>query len=130
VTFGPTGAGGRLATVHLESDGGIADVPIGGTGTAPPAEAAAQTPTDTPADDGPDEVVDIAVKPNPSCVVPRLTGKTLAAAKRALRKAHCRLGRVTRRVSKKRPGRVISQSRRPGRKLGNGAKVGVVLARR
>lgn len=131
VTFGPTGAGGRLATVHLVSDGGTADVPIGGTGTAPPAESAGQSPTDTPpVADGPDEVVDITVKPNPSCVVPRLRGKTLAAAKRALKKAHCAIGKITKRVSKKRPGRVISQSRKPGRKLGNGAKVGVVLARR
>lgn len=131
VTFGPTGAGGRLATVHLVSDGGTADVPIGGTGTAPPADAAGQAPTDTPpVADGPDEVVDVTVKPDPNCVVPRLTGKTLAAAKRALKKAHCAIGKVTKRVSKKRPGRVISQSRRPGRKLRNGAKVGVVLARR
>jgi hypothetical protein len=131
ITFGPTGTGGRLATVHLVSDGGTADVPIGGTGTAPVAEAAGQPQTETPpAGDGPDEVVDITVKPSPSCVVPRLRGKTLAAAKRALKKAHCAIGKVTKRVSKKRPGRVISQSRRPGRKLRNGAKVGVVLARR
>ena len=131
VTFGPTGAGGRLATIHLVSDGGTADVPIGGTGTAPPADAAGQAPTDTPSPaDGPDEVVDVTVKPDPNCVVPRLTGKTLAAAKRALKKAHCAIGKVTKRASKKRPGRVISQSRRPGRKLRNGAKVGVVLARR
>ena len=129
ITFGPTGAGGRLAAIHLVSDGGTTDVPIGGTGTAP-ADTAGQAQTGTPsAEDAPDEVVDITVKPDPSCVVPRLRGKTLAAAKRALKKAHCAIGKVTKRASKKRPGRVISQSRRPGRKLRNGAKVGVVLAR-
>jgi hypothetical protein len=35
------------------------------------------------------------------CKAPRLKGKTLRAAKRALRRAHCRAGKVTRRRSRK-----------------------------
>jgi Subtilase family len=33
-------------------------------------------------------------KPRPRCIVPKLAGKTLAQAKRALAKAHCKLGKV------------------------------------
>lgn len=37
----------------------------------------------------------------PPCKVPRLAGKTLAAAERALRKAHCGVGKITRKQSKR-----------------------------
>jgi hypothetical protein len=49
------------------------------------------------------------------CVVPRLKGKTLRAAKKALSRAHCALGKVRRAYSSKvRKGRVISQRPGPG----------------
>lgn len=47
------------------------------------------------------------------CYVPRMTGKTVAQARRELRHSHCRSGRVSHAFSKRiRKGRVISQ--RPG----------------
>lgn len=66
-----------------------------------------------------------------TCVVPSLRGRSLNAAKRALRRAECRLGRV------RKPARaahgpliVIRQSQPRGRKLAAGAAVGVTLAAR
>jgi uncharacterized delta-60 repeat protein len=64
------------------------------------------------------------------CIVPKLKGKTLRAAKRAIRKAHCSVGRVTRvfsaRVSK---GRVITPKPGPGKKLAPGAKVRLTVSK-
>jgi subtilisin family serine protease len=60
------------------------------------------------------------------CVVPKLRGKTVPQARRALAKAHCSLGHVKRRGQ----GRIVSQSPRAGRKVAAGARVAVVLARR
>jgi Regulator of chromosome condensation (RCC1) repeat/PASTA domain len=48
------------------------------------------------------------------CVVPKLVGKKLAAAKRAIGKAHCAVGKVTKVSSKRvKKGRVISQKPKP-----------------
>jgi alpha-tubulin suppressor-like RCC1 family protein len=48
------------------------------------------------------------------CVVPKVTGKKLAAAKRAIGKAHCAVGKVTKVSSKRvKKGRVISQKPKP-----------------
>ena len=63
------------------------------------------------------------------CVVPRVVGETLAAAKAAIRRSHCRTGRVTRARSKTVPrGRVLSQRPAPGRRLANGARVNLVVS--
>jgi len=49
------------------------------------------------------------------CVVPKVKGKKLAAAKRVIRKAHCSVGKITKAFSKRvKKGRVISQKPRPG----------------
>jgi len=59
-----------------------------------------------------------------SCVVPKLKGKTLRAAKRAVRKAHCSVGKVKKTFSARmKKGRVISPKPRAGKRLGPGAKV-------
>ena len=64
------------------------------------------------------------------CVVPRLRGKTLAAARTALARAHCRLGAVRRAYSLTvRRGRVIRQAPRAGARSLQGARVAVVLSR-
>jgi len=65
----------------------------------------------------------------PVCVVPKLKGKTLRAAKRALGSAHCRSGKVTRKFSKVKKGRVISQRPRPGKHLPAGTKVSLALSK-
>jgi hypothetical protein len=66
----------------------------------------------------------------PVCAVPRVTGKRLAAAKLAIAQNHCRTGRVTYVSSRKTAkGRVISQSRRPGRTLPANTKIALVVSR-
>ncbi|HJR01551.1 MAG TPA: PASTA domain-containing protein, partial [Methylomirabilota bacterium] len=65
-----------------------------------------------------------------ACVVPRLKGKTLKAARKALRRAHCALGKVRRAYSSKvKRGRVVAQKPRPGARRRAGAKVALTLSR-
>lgn len=64
------------------------------------------------------------------CVVPRLKGATVAAARRRLTRTRCKLGRVRRAKSRKvKKGRVIKQTPRPGARLPEGGKVNVVVSR-
>jgi hypothetical protein len=63
------------------------------------------------------------------CVVPKLRGKTLAQAKRLLAKAHCKLGKVSRKPSSRvRVGRVLATRPKPGAKRAAGARIPVTLA--
>jgi hypothetical protein len=65
-----------------------------------------------------------------ACVVPRIVGRKLAAARRALVAAHCMAGKITRRKGNRtNRGRVISQSLPPGRRRPPGARVNVVVGR-
>jgi uncharacterized delta-60 repeat protein len=58
------------------------------------------------------------------CVVPKVKGKKLRAAKRAIRHAHCSVGKVTRVFSARvKKGRVISSKPKPGAKRPPGSKV-------
>jgi hypothetical protein len=61
----------------------------------------------------------------PSCVVPRLRGRRLAAARRRLRAAHCSAGRVRGRRGPR--ARVKGQSAKPGTVLPAGTAVNVRL---
>lgn len=64
------------------------------------------------------------------CVVPNLIGKTVARAKKLLAKAHCGVGKVTRRTAKKKlRGLVVSQSPRARTVKRAGSKVSVVIGR-
>jgi Divergent InlB B-repeat domain/PASTA domain len=66
----------------------------------------------------------------PLCVVPKLKGKTLRAAKLALTQAKCSVGKVTRAFSAQvRKGRVLAQKPRPGRKLAAGSKISLKLSK-
>jgi hypothetical protein len=65
----------------------------------------------------------------PRCVVPRLRGRTLPAARKALAAENCKIGRVTRAFSTVREGRVIRQSVVAGKSLPNGASVSLVVSR-
>ena len=72
----------------------------------------------------------VVVAPPVKCVVPRLRGKTLLGARRALRLRHCTLGHVGRAYSRRiRRGRILSQSASAGAHRPRGAKVGVVISR-
>ena len=65
----------------------------------------------------------------PVCLVPKVKGKKLAAAKRALTQAHCKAGKVTKKFSKVKKGRVISQRPKPGTNLAPDAKVNLVISK-
>lgn len=62
------------------------------------------------------------------CVVPKLKGTKLKAAKKKLKKAGCKVGKVAKEdgVSAK-TGKVVGQKPKPGKKLAPGAKVNVIL---
>jgi PASTA domain len=80
----------------------------------------------------PSDVVLPAATPPPvrRCIVPRLKGKTAAAAQRAIRRSGCATGTIRRGYSGSvRRGRVISQTPRPGVRLRYRAKVNFVLSR-
>jgi beta-lactam-binding protein with PASTA domain len=63
-------------------------------------------------------------------VVPKVVGMTLKKAKTRIVKAHCRVGRVTRRFSTlKERGKVLAQSPRRGRKLANGSRVNLTVGK-
>jgi hypothetical protein len=64
------------------------------------------------------------------CRVPKLRGKTLRAAGRALRRGHCRFGRLTHKRSHKgKRGRVLAQSPRAGTRRAAWARVKLTLRR-
>jgi hypothetical protein len=62
------------------------------------------------------------------CIVPAVKRKSLRAAKRALRRAHCAPGRVRRVRSRVRRGLVISQRPHPGARLREGGRVNLVVS--
>jgi hypothetical protein len=64
-----------------------------------------------------------------ACVVPKLTGRALASAKKLLAKAHCKLGKVTKKKSKGKVGVVVSQKPKAGSRLKAGSAIAVVLRR-
>jgi beta-lactam-binding protein with PASTA domain len=63
-------------------------------------------------------------------VVPKVKGKTLRAAKRAIKSHACSVGRIKHSTSwTVKKGHVISQKPRPGRRLKHGAKVNLVVSK-
>lgn len=65
-----------------------------------------------------------------ACTVPRVTGHTLSVAKRAIAKAHCRVGTVKKAHSAKvKRGKVVSERPRAGKKLAADSKVNLVLSK-
>jgi PASTA domain len=93
-----------------------------------PAAPIIVTPTGPPASSSPPTSGPPSA-PTPQCVVPRLGAKKLVAAKKALKKADCKLGRVTKlKGATAKTGLVVSQNPQTGKKLAAGAKVAVKLA--
>jgi hypothetical protein len=84
----------------------------------------------TKAEAGPAE--EKAPAPTSRCLVPWLKGKMLLAARRALAKAHCRLGKVSRPHHPHHGAllRVTRQSTRPGEQLPEGSEVALILGTR
>jgi hypothetical protein len=107
-------------------------------GVRVPPPAAGDTPTSTP-DTASTTVVGSPTTAPPTttaaavakCKVPKLRGRTLTSAKRLLRHAHCRLGKVTRKASARvRPGRVVASKPRAGSLRTRGARIAIALAKR
>jgi len=64
------------------------------------------------------------------CKVPKIKGKKLGAAEKALRRAHCKVGKVRRERSKTmRSGHVVSTTPRAGRALKAGTKVELFVSK-
>lgn len=64
----------------------------------------------------------------PDCVVPSLAGDTLAKARRSLKKAHCRLGKVVRSRGEHGGELVVRRQQFPSdKRLSGGTRVGVTL---
>ena len=61
------------------------------------------------------------------CVVPRLKGDSLATARNALSKAHCKLGKVSKSPGHHKPLLVTAQGPKTGKTLPNGAPIAVTL---
>lgn len=76
-------------------------------------------------DMGPSQTEGAPAPPPTLCSVPYLSGLTLKAARRQLRRSHCKLGEV--RGERSRGARVVRQFRKPGRELPAGTEVGVKL---
>lgn len=63
-----------------------------------------------------------------ACVVPKLRGATLKAAKSKLRRSDCKLGHVKKvHASRKQRGKVLQQQPKPGKVLAPGARVRIKL---
>jgi hypothetical protein len=64
------------------------------------------------------------------CVVPKLKGKTVRNAKRALGRAGCKLGKVSKRhATKKKQGKVLKQNTKPAKVLATGTKVNIIVGK-
>lgn len=75
-----------------------------------------------------EEMADAGAAPRiSSCIVPALRGDTLIAARRAIDKAHCRLGEVRKPRGSRGRLVVVSQTVRHGRKLAAGAVIAVTM---
>lgn len=64
------------------------------------------------------------------CAVPKLKGKKLKPAKRTLFRADCKVGKVKRRTSQKKAGKVLAQSPKPGKVLASGTKVNLTVGKK
>lgn len=112
-----------------------------GTGTGDPGtgdnSGGASNGVTPPADERPVTTPIAPVPANPApapavvkCVVPRLTGKSLKAAKAALAKAHCRIGKVKTKRVRGKVGKVVTQGAKPGKLLARNTKIALLIGRR
>ena len=73
--------------------------------------------------------VQSSAPPVKACIVPKLKGRTVKAARSALKKAHCKAGKVSKKFSKVKKGRVISSKPGAGKHKSAGAKVNLVVSK-
>jgi hypothetical protein len=66
----------------------------------------------------------------PPCLVPNVVGKKLAKARASIKKRHCKVGHVRYvKSTRKKKGKVLRESPRPGKQLGNSAQINLWLGR-
>jgi hypothetical protein len=113
--------------VHVTAEklGAVSTCPVAGfkTGTTTPPPTGSPPPTGAgtppPTGAGP-----APSNPSAKCVVPKLKGKTLARAEKALTKAHCKVGKIKRvKSAHAKQGTVVAQGTPAGKSLAGGAKV-------
>ncbi|HEV3389845.1 MAG TPA: PASTA domain-containing protein [Solirubrobacteraceae bacterium] len=135
---GVTGAGSEIASlvvggqsVPVAPDGSwTAQVPL-----SPGTNTITALATDGAGETAQAQVAVVYTPPSPppasvKCEIPRLKGKQLAAAERALRHARCRVGKIKRVKSRTvRKGRVTSASPRAGRTFAAGHKVELFVSK-
>lgn len=111
----PPGAAGSVPVVVTTVAGSASSAQTFGYVAPPTATSPTTTPTTTPTS-------------APRCTVPKLEGKKLRAAKKAIRAAGCRVGKVTRKkgVTAK-AGKAVKQTPKAGTVHAAGFKVGVRL---
>jgi alpha-tubulin suppressor-like RCC1 family protein len=63
------------------------------------------------------------------CTVPGVLGKTFTAARAAITRSHCRVGRVRRLASRRKTNTVLGESPHAGTRLLKGARVGLTVSR-
>jgi uncharacterized repeat protein (TIGR01451 family) len=77
-----------------------------------------------------DHTVTATFAKKPKCKVPKVVGLTLAKAKATIRKAHCGVGKITKKFSsRKKKGHVLSQRPKPGKTVPAGSKVGLTVGK-
>jgi PASTA domain-containing protein len=96
-----------------------------GSGPAPPPPPPPQPPPPAPPPPPPPP----AVPPQRTCRVPRVVGKSIGAARAAVRRAGCMVGRVRSARSARPRGRVLRQAPRPGIRVRRGTRVSLVVSR-
>jgi uncharacterized repeat protein (TIGR01451 family) len=77
-----------------------------------------------------DHTVTATFAKKPKCKVPKVVGLTLAKAKAKIRRAHCGVGEIKKKVSsRKKKGHVLSQKPKPGKTLPAGSKVNLTVGK-
>jgi hypothetical protein len=129
VTYTPNAgySGPDSFTYNAQNAGGTSPNATVSITVNPPASASGPPPGSVPVV----PVVPGPAQPVQKCIVPKLKGKSLSKARKALAKAHCKLGKVTKpKVKKghKRPVLVVGSSKpKAGARLRAGSKVAIKL---
>ncbi|HEX5609162.1 MAG TPA: IPT/TIG domain-containing protein [Solirubrobacterales bacterium] len=101
------------------------------TATAPPAVKLGKVDVSVTTLAGTSEKANGAAFTYTACIVPKVTGKKLGAAKNRLRLSGCRLGKVKKvSVPRRKAGTVVKQTPKPGTVLAQGAKVAVKVVKK
>jgi hypothetical protein len=114
----PAGTSAGAVPVTVTTEAGTASSGQPFTYSAPTPPAGTSPPPAPPA------------QPTPECVVPKLTGKKLKAARTSVAKADCKLGKVTKKGAPAKRAKVVKQKPKAGTIRTPRSKVNVVLGGR